>query len=80
MGKVDWELRRFHGEELSTHHGSTYNSYLIKEQKNVLIDTVWIPFSDEFMRELPKQICLKNIDALVLIMLKLIILVLLPIL
>lgn len=65
MGKVDWELRRFHGDELSTHHGSTYNSYLIKEEKTVLIDTVWAPFSDEFMRELPKEIDLRKIDALV---------------
>ena len=32
LGKVDWELRKFHGEELSTHNGSTYNSYLIKEE------------------------------------------------
>ncbi|MBF0388240.1 MAG: MBL fold metallo-hydrolase [Candidatus Omnitrophica bacterium] len=65
IGKVDWELRRFHGDELSTHHGSTYNSYLIKEEKTVLIDTVWAPFSQEFMRELPKEIALKKIDAVI---------------
>lgn len=65
IGKVDWELRRFHGDELSTHHGSTYNSYLVKEQKTVLIDTVWAPFSAEFMRELPAEIDLGKIDAVV---------------
>ena len=32
IGKIDWELRKFHGEEYSTHRGSTYNSYLIKEK------------------------------------------------
>jgi flavorubredoxin len=65
MGKVDWELRRFHGEEYSTDHGSTYNSYLVKEEKTVLIDTVWEPFSDEFMRELPHEIELNKIDAVI---------------
>ena len=33
VGKVDWELRKFHGNEYSTHKGSTYNSYLIKKKK-----------------------------------------------
>jgi anaerobic nitric oxide reductase flavorubredoxin len=33
VGKVDWELKRFHGEEYSTHNGSTYNSYLIMEER-----------------------------------------------
>ncbi|MEI6437426.1 MAG: flavodoxin domain-containing protein [Candidatus Omnitrophota bacterium] len=65
MGKVDWQLRRFHGDEYSTNHGSTYNSYLIKEEKTVLIDTVWEPYSEEFMRELPKEIELKSIDAVI---------------
>jgi anaerobic nitric oxide reductase flavorubredoxin len=40
VGKIDWELRKFHGNEYSTQRGSTYNSYLIKEEKNVVIDTV----------------------------------------
>ena len=31
VGKVDWELRKFHGNEYSAHKGSTYNSYLIEE-------------------------------------------------
>ena len=30
VGKVDWEIRKFHGEEYSTHRGSSYNSYLVK--------------------------------------------------
>jgi len=45
VGKIDWELRRFLGEEYSTHRGSTYNSYLVRDQKTVLIDTVWEPFA-----------------------------------
>lgn len=62
VGKIDWELRRFHGHEYSTHRGSTYNSYLIKEEKIVLIDTVWMPFSKEFVENLSKEIDLERID------------------
>ncbi len=65
VGKADWELRTFHGEELSTHKGSTYNAYLIKEEKNVLIDTVWSPFAKEFVRDLEKEIPLDKIDYIV---------------
>ena len=43
VGKIDWELRKFHGEELSTFKGSSYNSYLIRDEKTALIDTVWSP-------------------------------------
>jgi len=62
VGTVDWELRKFHGSEYSTHHGSTYNSYLIQEEKTVLIDTVWAPFADEFVNNLSGEISLDKID------------------
>jgi len=65
MGKIDWELRKFHGNEYSTHRGSTYNSYLIKEEKNVLIDTVWIPYAKEFVQKLRKSIKLSDIDYII---------------
>ena len=62
VGKIDWELRKFHGDEYSTHRGSSYNSYLIKEEKVALIDTVWSPFSKEFVENLSKEIDLDKID------------------
>jgi flavorubredoxin len=65
VGKIDWELRKFHGEELSTHRGSSYNSYLIEEEKTVLVDTVWLPFADEFVNNLASEIDLNKIDAIV---------------
>ncbi|HZJ78272.1 MAG TPA: anaerobic nitric oxide reductase flavorubredoxin [Clostridia bacterium] len=65
VGKVDWELKNFHGEELSTHKGSTYNSYLIQEEKTALIDTVWAPFADEFVENLAKEIDLNKIDYII---------------
>ncbi len=65
VGKIDWELRKFHGDEYSTHRGSSYNSYLIKEDKVALIDTVWSPFAKEFVENLSKEIDLSKIDFIV---------------
>ncbi len=62
IGKIDWELRKFHGNEYSTHRGSTYNSYLIKEAKNVVVDTVWKPYAKEYVKNLKKEIDLNRID------------------
>jgi flavorubredoxin len=62
FGKIDWELRKFHGHEYSTHRGTSYNSYLIREQKAVLIDTVWSPFAGEYVDNLAGEIELKDID------------------
>ena len=65
VGKIDWELNRFHGDEYSTHKGSSYNSYLIRDEKTVLIDTVWAPFSKEFVANLKKEIDLNKIDYII---------------
>jgi flavorubredoxin len=65
VGKIDWELKKFHGNEYSTDRGSTYNSYLIKEQKNVVIDTVWKPYAKEYVENLKNEIDLKKIDYIV---------------
>lgn len=65
VGKVDWELQKFHGNEYSTHKGSSYNSYLIREKKTVLIDTVWKPFAKEFVANLEQTLDLSSIDYIV---------------
>ena len=65
VGKIDWDLRQFHGNEYSTHHGTSYNSYLIKEEKNVLIDTVWLSYGVEFVENLAKEIDLNKIDYII---------------
>ncbi|HPN87832.1 MAG TPA: FprA family A-type flavoprotein [Candidatus Omnitrophota bacterium] len=38
VGSIDWDLRNFHGYD--TPSGSTYNSYLILDEKPTLIDAV----------------------------------------
>lgn len=65
LGKIDWELRKFHGNEYSTHRGSSYNSYLVREEKTVLIDTVWMPFAKEFVDNLASEIDLQKIDYII---------------
>lgn len=66
VGKIDWELKRFHGDEYSTNRGSSYNSYIVRgTEKTVLIDTVWLPYDKEFVARLKEEVDLKKIDAIV---------------
>ena len=51
VGVVDWSLRLFHGHELSTHRGSSYNAYLIVDEKTALVDTVYNSMKKERARE-----------------------------
>lgn len=62
VGATDWKVRYFHGYELSTHRGSTYNSYFIRDEKTVLIDTVWEPLTDRFLENLSEVTDLSKID------------------
>lgn len=65
VGAVDWDLRHFHGHELSTHRGSTYNSYLIIDDKVTLIDTVWTPFANRLLANIKEIIDPAKIDYVV---------------
>lgn len=65
VGVKDWEIRRFHGEEYTTHRGSSYNSYLIRDKKVALVDTVWTPFHEGFVNDLEREIGLENISLIV---------------
>lgn len=55
VGQRDWEVRDFHGTEYKTNKGTSYNSYLIREGKNVLIDTVDHKFSREPFKTLQQR-------------------------
>ena len=54
VGTVDWNVRTFHGHTYSTKRGTTYNAYLILDDKIALVDTVYGPFADELI-EICKQ-------------------------
>ncbi|MBF0522807.1 MAG: FprA family A-type flavoprotein [Candidatus Omnitrophica bacterium] len=49
-GYIDWDLRNFHGYE--TPSGSTYNAYLIVDDKPTLIDTVKFYGAQEMLRRI----------------------------
>jgi len=65
VGVVDWGLRHFHGHELSTHRGSSYNAYLILDEKTVLVDTAWSPFQEEFLQNVRQLVDPAKIDIVV---------------
>jgi anaerobic nitric oxide reductase flavorubredoxin len=65
VGRIDWELKTFHGDDYSINHGSSQNAYLIEEEKTVLIDTIWKPYEKEFRDNLEKEIQLEKIDFIV---------------
>lgn len=65
VGVTDWGIRKFHGYELSVHKGTTYNAYVIKDEKTVLVDTVWGVHSAEFMARLREVVDPVMIDYVV---------------
>ena len=63
VGAVDWNIRDFHG--YSTYRGTTYNAFLIIDEKITLIDTVKKPYKNELMHRIHNIIDPKKIDYLV---------------
>lgn len=63
VGAIDWELADFHG--YATPRGSTYNAFLILDEKITLIDTVKAPFFDEMMSRIQSVIDPTKIDIIV---------------
>lgn len=60
VGGIDWDLRSFHG--YSTGRGSTYNAYLVIDEKVTLIDTVKDYLSHEMMERIRSIIDPAKID------------------
>ncbi len=60
IGGIDWDLRDFHG--YVTQRGSTYNAYLIIDEKITLIDTVKCYLYDEMLARLSTIIDSSKID------------------
>ncbi|PIQ91091.1 MAG: MBL fold metallo-hydrolase [Candidatus Omnitrophica bacterium CG11_big_fil_rev_8_21_14_0_20_41_12] len=65
VGVVDWKIRNFHGHTYTTKRGSTYNAYLIIDDKIALIDTVYGPFSQELINNIKEVIPLEKIDYII---------------
>ncbi len=63
VGAVDWHVRDFHG--YSVDKGSTYNSYLVMDDKVTLFDAVKKPFKSDMLHNIYKVIDPGKIDYLV---------------
>lgn len=60
VGVKDWNIRDFHG--YSTLQGTSYNAFLIVDEKIVLIDAVKKEFFNEFMENISQIVDPKRID------------------
>jgi flavorubredoxin len=63
VGVVDWNIRDFHG--YVTKRGSTYNAYLIQDEKTALVDTVKHTFSNELLRNICELVDPEKIDYII---------------
>ncbi|MEM0316306.1 MAG: FprA family A-type flavoprotein, partial [Archaeoglobaceae archaeon] len=63
VGALDWDERDFHN--FQTPRGLTYNSYLIVDEKKVLIDAVKHKFVAEHLEKISKIVDPKEIDYVV---------------
>ncbi len=63
VGAIDWSVRNFHG--YLTQRGTTYNAYLIVDEKVTLVDTAKPEFTDELIKRISSIIDPSKIDYVV---------------
>ena len=63
VGVKDWNIRDFHG--YSTHQGTTYNAFLVMDEKIALIDTVKKEFADQMLDNIAQIVDPKKIDLVI---------------
>lgn len=63
VGAIDWDLRNFHG--YLTQRGSTYNAYLIQDEKTVLIDNVKHYTWDQLLKRVTALVDPSKIDFII---------------
>jgi len=60
VGAIDWNVRNFHG--YLTQQGTTYNAYLVIDEKIVLVDTVKQGLTDQMMYRIGQIVDPSKID------------------
>jgi flavorubredoxin len=63
VGVTDWNIRDFHG--YSTDVGTTYNAFLVVDEKIALIDSVKQPFADQLLANISRILDPSKIDYVV---------------
>lgn len=63
VGAIDWDSRDFHG--YSTPVGTTYNAYLVMDDKIALFDSVKSGFADQYFQHISQVVDPEKIDYLI---------------
>ncbi len=63
VGALDWQVRDFHG--YTTNQGTTYNAYLIADEKIALFDTVKEPFKSDLIQNICHIVGSPKVDYLI---------------
>ena len=63
VGAIDWNIRDFHG--YATYRGTTYNAYLIVDEKITLVDSVKPGHEDEMLSRVRRIVDPKKIDQVI---------------
>jgi flavorubredoxin len=63
VGVTDWNIRDFHG--YSTDLGTTYNAFLVVDEKIALIDSVKKEFADQLIENISRIVDPKKIDVVI---------------
>jgi flavorubredoxin len=63
VGAIDWDIRDFHG--YSTQKGTTYNAFLVVDEKVALFDTVKKPFRSDLLHQIRRIMDPERIDYIV---------------
>jgi len=65
VGAVDWNRRTFHGNTYTTKRGTTYNAYLIIDDKITLVDTVMSEFKQEMIERINSIVSAEKINYII---------------
>ena len=63
VGFVDWSVRDFHS--YNTTRGATYNSYLIRDEKTALVDSVKAPYTQNLLNNISELTDITKLDYLI---------------
>ncbi|HAA04323.1 MAG TPA: MBL fold metallo-hydrolase, partial [Syntrophobacteraceae bacterium] len=63
VGAIDWNIRDFHG--YSTYKGTSYNAFMVTDEKTALFDTVKKPFLSDLVHRIRQLVEPTKIDYLV---------------
>jgi anaerobic nitric oxide reductase flavorubredoxin len=63
VGVVDWNIKDFH--DYVTRRGSSYNAYLVQDEKTALVDTVKAAFCNELIEHITELTSIEKIDYII---------------